>query len=37
MIAASELNNIYESAGNEGLVEGLKAMLDSLRRKYKIT
>ena len=33
----NELNNVYGSAGNEGLVEDLKAMLASLKRKYKVT
>ena len=33
----NELNNVYGSAANEGLVEDLKAMLASLKRKYKVT
>ena len=33
----NELNNVYGSEGNERLVEDLKAMLASLKRKYKVT
>ncbi len=33
----NELNNIYGSTGNKDLVEDLKAMLTSLKRKYKVT
>ncbi|HEC04005.1 MAG TPA: DUF4976 domain-containing protein, partial [Phycisphaerales bacterium] len=33
----NELNNVYGTAGNEGLVEDLKATLASHKRKYKVT